>query len=724
MPKGRNVISQSSNRFKAVEIIALLEAKNEPLTWHDLVQQVSADTPKAITQLRQMLKGLQRSGEIERDHQGAYHLPQAAEVVAVVIERQGRQLTAAGLPIEASKQLLLRDGDAVEMRAVNGQARVLRVITPADTPVTGILRTDFYGRYVEGIGEFRGRVSLRELPDEAADGLTVQVRVTGRDRKGLVGQLERVVAHEGVLDQAIETALSSGQIRHVWPAAVSRAAARLPKSVSDRGHAHRVDLTQLPLVTIDGESAKDFDDAVYAEALGDPGGHHRLVVAIADVAHYVKSGGHLDAEAILRGTSVYFPERVVPMLPEAVSNGLCSLRPQTRRLALVCDMTVSPGGEVGAYKFYEALIFSHARLTYEEVQSFIGGATPLPSAVKTASTVAASLQALRAVYTALRGAREVRGGLDFESSEAILNIREGRVSSLLPVERLMAHQMIEEAMIAANVSAAAFLEANQMPSLYRVHELPDVDKFEEFRQALMAIGVRLDANDRSPKALQGALMRLPAHVDKGLYAQLALRTLKQALYSPRNQGHYGLSLERYMHFTSPIRRYPDLLVHRAIKAVLARKQNKMNVTFAGLEELNGLGQQCSTFERRAETAGWLVDAWLKCDFLLDRVGETIQGVVAGVTEFGLFVEIKGYFVQGLVHISNLGQDYYVFDSRHMALVGERSGQRFALGDVLDVVIGDIDPPKGRIDLSLATLAQRRVKAPAVPRKKNKSGKRR
>ncbi len=717
LPKRRNVPSKSTNRYTAGEVIALLEAAGGAVAWKDLVQMASADSPRAITQLRQMLNGLQRNGEIVRDHQGGYHLPQITPVVETLIVRQGRQLTAGGLPIDSPERLSLRVGDAVEMREINGQARIMRIISHADTPVTGILRHRGRHPYVEGIGSYRGRVTLLEAPKQVSQGDTVQVRIVDHDRNGLVGVIDAVIPHDGVLDQAIATALSSGQIPHIWPDEVTRAAAKLPGSVNPSGHATRVDLSQLPLVTIDGETAQDFDDAVFAEPLANSRGGHRLVVAIADVGHYVKSGAALDVEAVQRGTSVYFPERVVPMLPEAISNGLCSLRPQTPRLALVCDMKVSPKGEVTAYDFYEALIFSHARLTYNEVQAYLDDGKEMPVDAASMSAVTASINALRDVYEVLRAAREARGALDFETTEAILKIDKGRIVELQPVQRLLAHQLIEEAMIAANVSAASFLEANDTPALYRVHEIPDVDKIEELRQALATVGVRLPPGDSSPKALQKALASLPEHVDKGLYAQLALRTLKQAIYSPRNQGHYGLALERYMHFTSPIRRYPDLVVHRAIKSVLARRQKKKPVKTASMDELIRLGELCSTNERRAESAGWLVDAWLKCDYLLDQVGNTVDGVVAGVTEFGLFVELKSYFVQGLLHISNLGQDYFIFDSRHMALVGERNGKRFKLGDSLAVVIGDIDPPQGRIDLALAT--DRRGKSESHPKRHSK-----
>jgi ribonuclease R len=706
LPKRRNPKKRPSNRYTAREILDLIATQGGPVDWHTLVKLASADNPAAITQLRQMLKGLQRNDEITLDHAGAYHVPGVEPTVEAIVARAGRAFTADGVPIEDAQRMSLRAGDAVEMRVVDGSARILRVISHADTPVTGVLRSRGRYPYVEGIGGYRGRVSLLEAPKQAKvqgqDGDTVQVRIVDRDRRGLVGVIEEVMVSENVLDQAINTAVAGAHIPNVWPPEIGPAVKRLPKTVNPSRYPDRVDLTTCPLVTIDGETAKDFDDAVFAERLSGKRRGYRLVVAIADVGHYVRPGSVLDNEAVERGTSVYFPERVIPMLPEEISNGLCSLRPETPRLTLVCDMQVDTKGEVVQHEFYESVIYSHARLTYTQVQAFLDGNAELPVTPAHSVAVTNSVRALAEVYSILQAARNKRGALDFETREANMRLSEGRVVALDPVERSLANQLIEEAMIAANVCAARFLEAHQTPALYRVHESPDPDKVEELRQALSFVGVRMAPGVVSPAVMQSALASLPDHADKWLYAQLALRTLKQAVYTPRNQGHFGLALERYMHFTSPIRRYPDLVVHRAIKTVLASKQKrKAKFKIPGMDELQRLGEQCSNNERRAEGAGWLVDAWLKSDFLSDRVGETFDGLVAGVTEFGLFVELKGYYVQGLLHISNLGSDYFEFHARGMALVGERSGLRFALGDTLKVVIREVDPPQGRIDLTLA-----------------------
>ncbi len=668
-----------------------------------MIAIAQADTPRAITQLRQLVKGLEREGNLLRDHTGAFHLAQASVHEQGVVVREGKQLCVNGWPIETPSRSSLRVGDTVAVRVVGEQARVVDVIDHAQTPVTGILRSAGRRPFVEGLAGFRGQVTLLQVPADARDGDTVQVRIVDRDQRGPIGRIQEVLTHNNVLEQAIATAVADAQIPCVWPPAVTAAAARLPRSVNPGRHVRRRDLTTLPLVTIDGASARDFDDAVFAEAAASGG--HRLVVAIADVAHYVKRGGVLDLEARERGTSVYFPTTVIPMLPESLSNGLCSLRPHTPRLALVCDMQVDARGTVRQFEFYEAVIRSHARLTYEQVQAYVDERTALPPETLQAPAVGASLDALVTLHGKLSDARERRGALDFPTREAQIVCSEGRVTDLQSVQRLLAHRLIEEAMIAANVCAATFLEAQHRHALYRVHEPPEAAKIEELRQALAYVGVRLAPGPLTPAGLQGALNRLPDHVDAGLYAQLALRTLQQAVYSPHNDGHFGLALDRYMHFTSPIRRYPDLVVHRAIKAVLAEQQGGRVAAVPDVDELLQLGELTSYTERRAENAGWLVDAWLKCDYLLARVGETLSGIVCGVTEFGLFVELEGYYVQGLLHISNLGQDYFHHEARALALVGERSGRRFSLGDELRVILQDVDPPQGRIDLQLAGAAR-------------------
>ena len=438
-----------------------------------------------------------------------------------------------------------------------------------------------------------------------------------------------------------------------------------------------------------GETARDFDDAVFAEATKDG---WRLVVAIADVAHYVKAGTALDGAAWTRGTSVYLPDRVVPMLPEVLSNGLCSLRPLEARLALVCEMQVDRAGDVVQSRFCEAVIRSRERMTYTRVAAFLRGED-----LSLEAPVAASLRALADLYGVLRRARERRGGLDFDTPESVLVLENGAVTAIAPVIRNDAHRLIEEAMILANVCAARFLECHERAALYRVHAPPEPEKAQRLAGAFAARGVRWSPEDRTPAALQAALQAIGERPDRWLFDMLVLRAMQQAEYRPERSGHFGLALERYVHFTSPIRRYPDLVVHRAIKRILHRRGGQV----ASADWLTNAGEQSSRTERRAEAAGRKVDAWLKCAFLAERVGETFSSVVAGVTEFGLFVDLEGFYVQGLLHVSELGQDYYHYRPASMSLVGESSGARFTLGDKLEVRLTNVQPELGRLDLVLA-----------------------
>jgi ribonuclease R len=521
----------------------------------------------------------------------------------------------------------------------------------------------------------------------------VRVAIQGDNEQGLYGHLLEVVPADSVLEQAIHSTLDSLDIPTEWSDATPKATARLPKSVKRANFPQRQDLTNLPLVTIDGATAKDFDDAVFVRTLSGRRGW-RLIVAIADVSHYVKPRSALDDDAQIRTTSVYLPSFVVPMLPEAISNELCSLKADVDRLALVCDMHVAANGEVRNFEFYDAVICSHGRLTYEQVQAHVDNGSELPVASANQKPVAKSVGALAALHDAFRKARERRGGLDFETREGVIEIVDGHVTGVSQVQRIKAHQMIEEAMINANVCAARFIEKAQQCSLYRVHEAPDPIKLEELALDLRSVGLSLPKGIPEPLVFKRLLDELGQRSNGWLYQQLILRSMQQAVYTPKNQGHFGLGLERYMHFTSPIRRYPDLLVHRAIKAILADQASRM----PSLEQLENYGERCSSNERRAESAGWTVEAWLKCDLLKQRTGDTFTGTICGVTEFGLFVDIEGYFVQGLLHISDLGADYFRFERAQQCLVGERNGKRYGLGDRIQVLVANVEPAQGKIDL--------------------------
>ena len=501
----------------------------------------------------------------------------------------------------------------------------------------------------------------------------------------------------------IEIALRKHALPFDWSAAASRQVRRLPAEVRPADRKGRTDLTRLPLVTIDGETAKDFDDAVYCER---DGRGFRLVVAIADVSHYVRDDDALDAEARARGTSVYFPRRVIPMLPEALSNELCSLNPGVDRLCVACDMRIDARGTIGSYAFYPAVMRSHARLTYTDVQAWLTD----PAAAKGAArALLPHLAQLHTLYKILFAARERRGAIDFDTAELALQFDvDGKIVKIVPAPRTDANRLIEECMLAANVCAAAFVTENHQPALYRVHEGPPQDKLAVLREFLAGSALTLTGGDR-PTAMDYAALidRIRERPDFALLQTVLLRSLSQAQYSPHNVGHFGLAYDAYAHFTSPIRRYPDLLVHRAIKAVIAGK--RYSPKDASWE---ALGLHCSMTERRADDASRDVLQWLKCHYMKDRIGETFSGTISGVASFGIFVTLDGLDIDGLVHVTELPRDYFHFDAVRHALVGEHSGRVFQLAGRVMVKVARVDLERAKIDFTLDEAATAEV----VPRR--------
>jgi ribonuclease R len=493
----------------------------------------------------------------------------------------------------------------------------------------------------------------------------------------------------------IEIALRKHTLPFEWSAAGERQAARLPQAVRPTDRRGRTDLSGLPLVTIDGESAKDFDDAVYCEPDGDG---WRLIVAIADVSHYVRDGDALDGDARERGTSVYFPRRVIPMLPEVLSNELCSLKPDVDRLCMACDMRIDAQGEIVSYAFYPAVMHSRARLTYTQVYAWLmaDGATAKTGAAPAA--LRKHLVHLHTLYRALAAARGRRGAIDFDTPELAIEFdAKGRIARIVPAPRNDAHRLIEECMLAANVCASRLLEEHGQPALHRVHEAPPPDKLAALRDFLGGSGLTLSGGD-SPQARDYAALieRIGGRADFALLQTVLLRSLAQAQYSPDNVGHFGLAYETYAHFTSPIRRYPDLLVHRAIRAVLTGKR----YTPSGMSWAE-LGVHCSMTERRADDASRDVLQWLKCNYMSDKVGETFPGTISGVASFGIFVTLDGLDIDGLVHVTELPRDYFHFDAVRHALIGERSGRVFQLAGRANVKIARVDLEQAKIDFTLA-----------------------
>ena len=506
-----------------------------------------------------------------------------------------------------------------------------------------------------------------------------------------IGKVVEILGNYADPGMEIEIALRKHQLPYEFlPAAVKQAEA-YPKLVQKKDWAGRVDLRELPLVTIDGETARDFDDAVFCEPQGKG---WRLVVAIADVSFYVKPGEPLDKDAYERGNSVYFPRRVIPMLPEALSNGLCSLNPDVERLCMVCDMQIDGQGKIKRYKFYPSVMRSKARMTYTKVHDMI--VNPQGETAKEYAWLMPHVQNLDNLFRVLLKARERRGAIEFETIETLMMFNEnGKIDRIVPSSRNDAHRLIEECMLAANVCASDFLKEHHHPALYRIHEGPTLEKLEKLRGFMAEFGFTLGGGDTPHAKDYGKLMSLiKGRPDEQLLQTVLLRSMQQAVYSPDNVGHFGLAYESYTHFTSPIRRYPDLLIHRAIKAVVEGKKYS-----AG--NWAELGMHCSLTERRADDATRDVEVWLKCFYMQDKVGEVFNGTVAGVTSFGLFVALDEVYVEGLLHVTELGNDYFNFDNMRHEMAGERTGVRYRLGDRLKIKVARVDMETSKIDFVLA-----------------------
>jgi ribonuclease R len=635
-------------------------------------------------------------------------------------------------------------GDTVLVRIVRQdrkgrpEGRVVDIVERRKAPVIGRLLQEGGAWIVAPEDRRYGQDVLipRNAIGSAAAGQIVSVELT--EPPSLHAQpVGRVVEVLGEIDDPgmeIEIAVRKYGVPHVFSEACVQQAQALPARLRATDRRRRVDLTDVPLVTIDGEDARDFDDAVYCEPMPGEGGTAdegsagwRLVVAIADVSHYVKPGEPLDADAYERATSVYFPRRVIPMLPERLSNGLCSLNPDEDRLAMVCDMVVDAQGDVQAYQFYPAVIRSHARLTYTEVAAALGN-TRGPEAQRRAVLLPQLLH-LHEVYRALLKQRSRRGAVDFETTETQIVCDEaGRIEKIVPRTRNEAHRLIEEAMLAANVCAADFIEQAGHAALYRVHEGPTPEKRLALQNYLRALGIGLTVGDEPrPGELQAIAEATRERSDATQIHQMLLRSMQQAIYTPFNSGHFGLAYGAYTHFTSPIRRYPDLLVHRVIKALLGQRRYRFmpaavssppparrqrggavrpeeaqgaRVTDQDLQAWQGAGLHTSACERRADEASRDVEAWLKCRFMRDRLGEEFSGTVTAAVGFGVFVTLDDLYVEGLVHITELGGEYFRFDEVRQELRGERSGMRYGVGTRVRVQVSRVDLDARRIDFRL------------------------
>ncbi len=509
-----------------------------------------------------------------------------------------------------------------------------------------------------------------------------------------VGKVIEVLGKHMQPGMEIDMSLRSHDIPFEWPQEVLDQANGFSTAIEDKDKMGRKDITRLPLVTIDGADARDFDDAVYCEKTSSG---WRLLVAIADVAHYVMPDTALDKEAENRGTSVYFPGRVVPMLPEVLSNGLCSINPDVERLCMLCEMTLDDMGAIKRARFYNAVMLSHARLTYSQVNEILTDETS--DLQKQYETVVPHLRNLHELYGILSASRSRRGVIEFASTETrILFDENKKISEIVPIVRNDAHKLIEECMILANVATAGFLEQHSVPALYRVHHGPKSDRLEDLRSFLSLRGLSLRGGDQ-PTAMDYATLskQIEERPDRSVISTLMLRSMQQAVYQPKNEGHFGLALNQYAHFTSPIRRYPDLLVHRAIKHVLKR-DSIINYRYSA-DHMKALGESCSTTERRAEEATRDVVSWLKCEFMQDHIGSEYAGVITAVTSFGLFIELTDIHVEGLLHVTNLDHDFYRFEQAEQAMIGERTGKQYRLGDAINVRVDSVNLEDRKIDFA-------------------------
>jgi ribonuclease R len=684
----------------------------EPLTAARLAKRLGLQTAAQRDALAKRLAAMVRDGQAIEGPSGFATAGEGERVAGRVRGRANGDVLV--LPDDGSAPLVLARADTaalmhndrVEVLAVGMNergrrvARLIQRIADAPSRVGGIWHEDHgNGRFeAEDPGHWYPiEVSMRDRHG-AKDGEHVVVEVMRRRQGDAAanGRVVEVLENLRPSDLAARFAILRHDLPQEFPAEVIQAANRFAPDVLSSDLAGREDLRGVPLVTIDGEDAKDFDDAVFAEPIR--GGGWRLIVAIADVSHYVRYGSALDAEARSRATSVYFPDRVIPMLPEHLSNHLCSLMPRVERLAFVCDMRVSKHGKVGKSRFYEAVILSHARLTYDRAWAFLenpaAAGADLPQAVRT------SLQALYAVYGALKYARDARGALDFRGGEVKARIGDdGRIEGFYAVTRNDAHRLIEECMIAANVEAAVALRLAKAGSLYRVHGQPEDKRVTELQKVLNALQVGAVFSEKpTPREFRQLVERLAARPDGALLESLVIRSLAQAVYQQTNIGHFGLALEEYAHFTSPIRRYPDLLVHRAIKAAaVPGSASGHRYTTA---ELQTLGAESSQRERRADDASRDVMSYLKCLYLQPRVGEVFDATITSALEFGLFVQLKEMPIDGLVHISAIPGDYWELEEGGMGLRGRRTGRRWQLGDSVRVRLNRVDLTQRQIDFEL------------------------
>ncbi|WP_241645869.1 ribonuclease R [Rosenbergiella metrosideri] len=702
-------------------ILAHLEKRETPARRDEIAAELNITSEEQLEALRRRLRAMERDGQLVFTRRQCYVLPERLDLIRgkVIGHRDGYGfLRVEGQKddyyLSAEQMKLCLHGDIILAQAVGAdrkgrrEARMVRVVEPRNPQIVGRYFTDAgAGFVVPDDSRLSFDILIEADPAmQARMGAVVVVTLEKRPTRRMkaIGKITEILGDEMGTSLAVDMALRTHEIPNEWPSDVDAEISHLSEEVPESAKHGRIDLRQLPLVTIDGEDARDFDDAVYCEKKR--GGGWRLWVAIADVTYYVRPGTALDHEAEKRGTSVYFPTQVVPMLPEVLSNGLCSLNPQVDRLCLVCEMTISARGKLTGYKHYEAVMNSHARLTYNKVWSILEGDEALREQY---APRVKDLEELYAMYQVLETARTQRGGISFETEEPkfIFNA-ERRIERVERLRRNPAHKLIEECMILANIASARFAEKYQEPVLFRDHDRPTDESIKSFRKVLGELGLTLTGGNKpTPLDYAELLTAVADRPDAEMLQTMLLRSMKQAIYDPENRGHFGLALTSYAHFTSPIRRYPDLLLHRSLKYLIAKEQGQPVDTLTpgggchyDMQQMLQLGQHCSLTERRADEATRDVADWLKCDFMQDQVGNTFTGIISSVTNFGFFVRLADLFIDGLVHVSTLDNDYYRYDQIGQRLTGEASGQVFRLGDTVEVRVDAVHMDERKIDFAL------------------------
>ena len=687
-------------------ILDFLLEQGVPVSVEQIAQKMSIAADE-MEPFERRLAAMQRDGQIMRNRKNAICVVEKLDLVKGKVQGHPdgfgfliQDGDGDDLFLNAGEMSKVMHGDRVVARegGVNARGRreghIVEVLERANSKVVG----RFLNEHGIGVVAPEDRRISQDIlipaggSGGAKPGQVVVVEIIEQPQRHVkpVGRIIEVLGNYADPGMEIEIALRKHDLPHEFSKEVEKLSAKFPAGVTEIDLQGRVDMRGLPLVTIDSETAKDFDDAVYCEQKGKG---YKLWVAIADVSHYVRDGDALDRESRLRGNSVYFPRRVIPMLPEVLSNGLCSLNPKVDRLCMVCEMDISARGEIARYKFYPAVMHSRARLTYTRVAEMLGN--PEGEAARAMHDLLPHLKDLHELYQGLVKARSQRGAIDFETIETQMFFDDqGKIERIVPTQRNDAHRIIEECMLAANVCASDFLAVSEHPALYRIHEGPTPEKLAALREFLREFGLQLTGGEE-PQAKDYArlLEKVKPRPDVQLLQTVMLRSLRQAVYSPDNVGHFGLAYDAYTHFTSPIRRYPDLVIHRSIKAALEHKRYDPG-------NWHELGVHCSETERRADDATRDVEAWLKCYYMQDRISERFTGTVSGVASFGVFVALDQVYVEGLVHISELGADYFHYDAAKHQLLGERNGRRFRLGDRISVKLVRVDLETAKIDFVL------------------------